>query len=132
MFVWSSHCGSVVNKPSIHEDAGLIPGLTQRVKGLSFLFCFIFFSFWPCPTACRNSQAREPRTWGLNLGHSSDNAGSLTCCTTRELQESFYYFFSFIATLWRMEFLGQGSDLSPSWDLSCSCSNTGSLTHCVG
>ena len=31
-----------------------------------------------------------------------------------------------------MELPGQGSDLSHSCDLCCSCSNTGSLTHCAG
>ena len=32
-----------------------------------------------------------------------------------------------------MEFPGQGSDLSHSWnDLSCSCGNAGSLTLCAG
>ena len=31
-----------------------------------------------------------------------------------------------------MEFLGQGSDLSYSCDLRCSCSNDGSLSHWVG
>ena len=30
-----------------------------------------------------------------------------------------------------MEFPGQGSDPSHSCDLCCSCSNAGSLTHCV-
>ena len=30
-----------------------------------------------------------------------------------------------------MEFLGQGSDLSCSCNLRCSCSNAGSLTHCA-
>ena len=38
---------------------------------------------------------------------------------------------SFLATLWHMEFPGQGSDLSRGRDLSCSCSNAGSLTHCA-
>ena len=31
-----------------------------------------------------------------------------------------------------MEFLGQGSNLSHSCDLCCSCSNARSLTHCAG
>ena len=31
-----------------------------------------------------------------------------------------------------MEFLGQELDLSHSHDLSCSCGNAGSLTHCAG
>ena len=32
----SSHCGSVVTNPtSVHEDMGLIPGLTQQVRDLS-------------------------------------------------------------------------------------------------
>ena len=39
---WSSHYGSAVMNPtSIHEDAGLIPGLTQWVKDpvLLWLWC---------------------------------------------------------------------------------------------
>ena len=31
-----------------------------------------------------------------------------------------------------MEFPDQGLDPSRSWDLSCSCSHAGSLTHSVG
>ena len=44
----------------------------------------------------------------------------------------FLSFLSFLATWWHMEFQGQGSDLSLSWDLHCSCGNTWSLTHCAG
>ena len=40
-----------------------------------------------------------------------------------------FFFFSFLATPWHMEFPGQGSDLSHSCDLCHSCSNAGSLTH---
>ena len=40
-----------------------------------------------------------------------------------------FFFFPFRATLWHMEFPGQGSDLSHSCDLNHSCSNSGSLTH---
>lgn len=34
------------------------------------------------------------------------------------------FFFSFLAALRQMEFLGQGSDPSHSFDLHCSCGNT--------
>ena len=40
-------------------------------------------------------------------------------------------FFPFLAALLHMEFPHQGSDLSYSCDLSHSCSNKGSLTHCA-
>ena len=40
--------------------------------------------------------------------------------------------FSFLATLWHMEFSGQRSDPSHYCNLSHSCGNTRSLTHCAG
>ena len=42
-----------------------------------------------------------------------------------------FFFLSFLASLQRREFLGQGSDPSYSCDLSHTCGNTGSLTHCA-
>ena len=41
-------------------------------------------------------------------------------------------FFFFFATLWHMEFPGQGSDPNGSCNVYCCCGNTGSLTHCAG
>ena len=41
------------------------------------------------------------------------------------------FFFFFLAAPWHMEFLGQGSAPSCSCNLSHSCGNTGSLTHCI-
>ena len=43
----------------------------------------------------------------------------------------FFLSFSFLATPQHMEFPGQESDPRRSHDLSLSCSNTGSLTHCA-
>ena len=48
----SSPCGSAVTKPTnIHEDAGLIPGLGQRVKDLVLLW------LWPRPATLAPIQA---------------------------------------------------------------------------
>ena len=44
----------------------------------------------------------------------------------------FCFSFSFLTTPQHMEFPGQGSDPSRGCNLSHSCSNTGSLTHCAG
>ena len=43
-----------------------------------------------------------------------------------------FFSFPFLATLWYIDFPGQGSGLSHSLDPSCSCGNTVSLIHCVG
>ena len=42
------------------------------------------------------------------------------------------FWFWFLAALRHLEFPGQGSDLSHICDLSCSCGNARSLTHCTG
>ena len=39
-----------------------------------------------------------------------------------------FFFFGHTCSIW--EFLGQGSNLSHSWDLHHNWGNTGSLTHC--
>ena len=44
---------------------------------------------------------------------------------------SFSFSFFFLAVLRHMEFPGQGSDPSHNCNLSHSCSNAGSLTHCA-
>ena len=44
----------------------------------------------------------------------------------------FFFFFPFLATLQHLELLDQGSDLSHSSDLHCSCGHARSLTHCAG
>ena len=41
-------------------------------------------------------------------------------------------FVCFLAAWWHMEFPGQGSDPSQSHELSHSCGNTASLSHCAG
>ena len=48
------------------------------------------------------------------------------------LMHTFFFFFSFfLAALQHMEFSGQGSDLSCSCHLGCSCGVATSLTHCA-
>ena len=59
--------------------------------------------------------------------------GTASCLLLLLFLLLFFSSFSlFLATLQHMVFPGQGSDPSCSWDLCCSCSNAGSLTHCAG
>ena len=51
---------------------------------------------------------------------------------TKKHEESQFlklFIFSFLAILGQMEFLGQGSDLSPSCDLCHGCGNAGSFNQ---
>ena len=64
--------------------------------------------------------------------HSCSSAGSLTHCTTVGTPNSkifffFFFFFLFLVALQHMEFLGQGSDPSPSCDLHRSYGSTRSF-----
>ena len=43
-----------------------------------------------------------------------------------------FFFFSFLAALQHMEFLGKGSEPSHSLDLNLSCGNARPFTHCAG
>ena len=52
-------------------------------------------------------------------------------CLGKAMNIYTYIFFSFLAALQHMEFPDHGSYLSHSFDLSHSCSNAGSLTHCA-
>ena len=43
----------------------------------------------------------------------------------------FFFPLPFLATPWHLELLGQGSDQSCRWALSCNCGNAVSPTHCT-
>ena len=62
---------------------------------------FFFFFYLAVPMACGSSQVRE---------HSSDNARSLTCWATREIQKFLNSFFLFFCLVF---FLGGGCFLRP-------------------
>ena len=70
--------------------------------------------------AFRAFRARPP-----NFSHEGENFRISVCYV-------FVFFFSFLTSLRHVEFPGQGTDLSHSCDLSCSCGDAGSLTHCAG
>ena len=54
------------------------------------------------------------------------------CTTFWVVLTSFLFFFFFFGCPWCVEFLGQGSDLSCSYNLCCSSGSARSLTHCAG
>lgn len=98
------------------------------VKASLWFFLGRFLFYFAISVACRNSWARD---W--------------TCATAVIMLDPqllnhqwtlgsscFLVSWFFLATPGCVECLGQSSDLSHSQDLHCSCSYTGSLTHCVG
>ena len=57
----------------------------RRRSLVPFFFLFLFFFFWLL-TACGSSLGQGSNLFhSRDLSHSSDNAGSLTCCASREL-----------------------------------------------
>ena len=86
-------------------------------------------------------------TGAAGLQHPLDGSGSGTWGVTDKIDDNpqhkspgiFHhpsekmslYFFLFLATPQHRELLGQASDQSHSFDLSHSCGNAGSLTHCA-
>ena len=72
-------------------------------------------------------QLATMRGQGLNLYPHGYYVGFFTCWDTTETPFPF-----FGCTLSIRKFLGQGSNLSHSYDLCYSYSNTGLLTHCAG
>ena len=81
--------------------------------------------------ACRSSQARnQTHTTAVTQAAAMTRLEpySPLCQDVKVPSISLF----FLATLQRMEFLGQRLDLSPSCDLCCGLGNAVSLTHCVG
>ena len=82
------------------------------------------------PSIPHNSWSRKTETISIKQLH------ILLCpqpLATTLLSVSDFYFvcFSFLAALWHMEFPFQGSYLSHSHNVSCSCGNMGFPTHCA-
>ena len=79
----------------------------------------------------------RPSRWSGKLGHRWSNPRHQLIHARKPRQDVvfvclFLFFSFFLAAPRHMKFLGQGSDLSCSCDLSHSCSDAGSLTHCAG
>ena len=88
----------------------------------------------------RERQAGHPK----DVGSSQGRRKAQSCCleqesgpvhddlSTKIISLLFFFFPPFLAALWHMEFLGQGSDPSQSCDLHHSYSTPDPLTHCAG
>ena len=108
------------------------------VTFIEFLIYFIYhamrFTYILSCYHCKNDiyQKKEPMfgevkslSWMSHLGDGRYRTQLIKQVIIREKK------IFFLAALWHMEFLGQGSDLTHSYDLSCSCGNAGSLIHCA-
>ena len=117
---------------------------SQTQKNTYWGDSIFFFFFLAVPVVCGSSWARDQtHTTTLTPGHCSNNAGSLTCCTTRELPEWFHFYeilffffvFVFVFFLFRAVPGAYGGSQARGWNgataagLHYSHSNTGSEPH---
>ena len=95
----------LTDKGTQPPDQNLLPHLGENVVGpgnsldfiqneIGFIYLSIYlFFFLASPVAFRSSPGQSSNLHhNGDLSHGGDNTGSLTCCTTRELQDGIFSF----------------------------------------